>query len=156
MPINTDQLVNGSSSLKPFSEDVGNPTSSRQPSGALVAHQNYEKVAGALAESGNQRLQTINRAIVNSRKRQIQETVNLMKMAASGELDLMLIMQELGTLPDAATQDEFVIEAETSDLFIELGLDVDAFEQSINALNPVSRRPLLTNPDADTSINHCS
>ena len=59
------------------------------------AHSEYEALGRVLGQSSNNRLSTLAHTLVESRKPSVEQFCDVLEMAQSGELDLMLINAEM-------------------------------------------------------------
>ena len=92
MALNTDQLKNESKSTN---NKGGKSEKQPRNSNALAAHQQFESVAKALSATNNNRLGSLLNAVVEERKSSVSQFVDVLEATETGELDLVLIAQEM-------------------------------------------------------------
>ncbi|MEM6867546.1 MAG: hypothetical protein AAF528_04115 [Cyanobacteria bacterium P01_C01_bin.121] len=119
MPVSDEQLKS-----KPQPSKV---SSDRSEADGVKAHQQFEDVAGVLAESSNNRLGSLVSAVVSERKASVAQFCDVLEAVDDGRFDLMLIAQEMserrqkrGNAPT-----EFRIEAKPVDLGVDLNQSID-------------------------------
>lgn len=77
----------------PEAQDAKAPESPK--SDALQTHQQYEGIAKALTVTNDNRLGSLLNAVVSQRKASVGQFVDVLEAVDTGELDLMLIAQEM-------------------------------------------------------------
>lgn len=126
MPVTDDQLNN----KQPKTKNAKQPSGSARESKALAAHQQFEGVAKALAGANNDRLGSLLNAVVSERKVSVSNVVDVLEAVETGELDLMLIAQEMDERRQkrSAVPTEFKIERAGFDPGIDLNKSIDCVQ----------------------------
>ena len=67
----------------------------RKADNQLAIHNQFEQIAGCIAEQSEYRLQALTSAVVSNREQEVEKYVDILEMAESGELDVHFLVKGL-------------------------------------------------------------
>lgn len=140
----TDRTSSQKSKTKPTKE-------TRKTDNQLAIHNQFEQIAGCIAEQSEYRLAALTSAVVSNREKEVEKYVDILEMAESGELDVHFLVKGLQErrqqrLAAGEPPQEYNFNADGFDKR-GYGIDLDVAIQNV-ALEPFWNQPKAALPEA--------
>ena len=117
-----------------FGKPSGSPKKSGKSGSAIKVHGQYEQVAEGLSQSGDIRLGTLAHSFIESRKTSVNKFCDLLEKAETGELDLILIAQNMQERRDRRTQESQEFDIASNNPLDGLGLDLEGADDYLSMI----------------------